>query len=64
MTSGRTPVAIGSSVPRCPTERSPQMRRTLATTSCEVIPAGLSTIRMPSIAMSAYGRAGSAAGQS
>ena len=48
-TSGRTPVAMGSSVPRCPMERSPTSRRALATTSCEVHPAGLSTTITPLI---------------
>src|SRR5262245_4065334 len=48
-TSGRTPLAEGSSVPGCPMRRSPNARRTRATTSCEVGPTGLlSTIR-PSI---------------
>ena len=42
-----TPVAIGSSVPACPTRRVPASRRTRATTSCEVRPAGLSTMSRP-----------------
>src|SRR5439155_12066425 len=48
-TSGRTPVAAGSSVPVWPMRRSPRTRRMRATTSCEVGPAGLSTISRPSI---------------
>ena len=43
-----TPVAMGSSVPVCPTFFVPNSFRTFQTTSCEVIPAGLSTSRMPS----------------
>src|SRR5271166_2850055 len=46
-TSGKTPVAIGSSVPKCPMDRSPTSRRILATTSWEVHPAGLSTTITP-----------------
>ena len=38
--STSTPVAIGSSVPAWPTLRVPASRRTRATTSCEVMPAG------------------------
>src|SRR5580692_340272 len=48
MTSGSTPVAEGSSVPRCPTFRVPANRRILLTTSCEVQPRGLSTMMTPS----------------
>src|SRR5580658_786404 len=48
MTSGNTPVAEGSSVPRCPTLRVPAKRRILLTTSCEVQPRGLSTTMTPS----------------
>src|SRR5580765_2593800 len=48
-TSGRTPVAAGSSVPVWPTRRSRRARRTRATTSCEVGPDGLSTTNRPSI---------------
>ena len=47
---GRTPVAIGSSVPVCPTRRSPSTRRTSATTSNEVMPPGLSMTTTPFIA--------------
>src|SRR5438046_8310047 len=43
----RTPVAIGSSVPAWPTFFVPASRRTRATTSCEVMPPGLSTITRP-----------------
>src|SRR5690348_15457222 len=43
------PLAAGSSVPVWPTRRSPSARRTLATTSCEVGPTGLSTTNRPSI---------------
>src|SRR3954454_17330595 len=42
------PVAIGSRVPQCPTFFICRRRRTIATTSCEVIPAALSTRRTPS----------------
>ena len=41
--SGSTPVAMGSRVPRWPMERSPVARRMMSTTSCEVSPAGLSS---------------------
>src|SRR4051812_27156821 len=44
----RRPVAIGSSVPQWPTFFICKRRRTIATTSCEVIPAALSTRRTPS----------------
>src|SRR6266536_4558802 len=43
----RTPVAIGSRVPPWPTRRVRASRRTRATTSWEVIPAGLSTTTSP-----------------
>src|SRR3954468_10477082 len=43
----RTPVAIGSRVPACPTRRVPASRRIRATTSWEVRPAGLSTMNSP-----------------
>src|SRR3954468_11381574 len=44
-----SPVANGSSVPACPTlTPRPSRRRTKATTSWEVTPAGLSTRRTPS----------------
>src|ERR1700761_2475247 len=42
-----TPVAIGSSVPAWPTRRVRARRRTRATTSCEVMPPGLSTMTSP-----------------
>src|SRR4051812_8642725 len=42
-----TPVANGSSVPVCPMRRTPIVLRTRATTSCEVIPAGLSMMSAP-----------------
>src|SRR5579875_3130720 len=48
-TSSR-PVANGSSVPAWPVRAPPSARRTAATTSCEVMPAGLSTSRTPSCA--------------
>src|SRR5436309_11195176 len=47
MPTTRTPVAIGSSVPAWPTRRVCASRRTRATTSCEVIPPGLSTMSRP-----------------
>src|ERR1700761_8547237 len=43
----RTPVAIGSSVPAWPTRRVWARRRIRATTSCEVMPPGLSTMTSP-----------------
>ena len=46
--TGSTPEANGSSVPPCPTRFVAARRRTRATTSCEVGPAGLATTRMPS----------------
>ena len=45
-----TPVASGSRVPACPTRRVWKMRRSRPMTSCEVIPAGLSTITRPEVA--------------
>src|SRR5215211_127982 len=48
-TSGNTPVASGSSVPVWPIRSMPSARRTTATTSCEVGPAGLSMTRTPSL---------------
>src|SRR5712692_887984 len=45
--TGRTPSAIGSSVPACPMRFWPARRRTRATTSCEVQPRGLLTIKIP-----------------
>src|SRR5438552_10243235 len=42
------PVAMGSSVPQWPTFLISSLRRTRATTSCEVIPSALSTSRTPS----------------
>ena len=46
--TGSTPDANGSSVPPWPTRFVAASRRTRATTSCEVGPAGLATTRMPS----------------
>jgi hypothetical protein len=43
-----TPVASGSRVPPWPTRLIFSSRRTFDTTSCEVMPAGLSTTRTPS----------------
>src|SRR5664279_746038 len=43
------PVAKGSSVPAWPARRIPRARRAMATTSCEVMPAGLSTRSTPSV---------------
>src|SRR5215217_2506806 len=52
----RTPVAIGSSVPACPTFRVPASRRILATTWWEVQPAGLSRTTTPDCGSSGLGR--------
>src|SRR5205085_6394773 len=41
------PVANGSKVPACPTRCDPATRRTIATTSCDVTPGGLSTSSKP-----------------
>ena len=49
-----TPVAIGSSVPACPTSRVPSARRTAPTTSWLVGPRGLSTTRTPPRAPTAH----------
>ena len=43
----RTPVAIGSRVPACPTFLVPASRLIRATTSCDVMPPGLSTMTRP-----------------
>src|SRR5262245_11994029 len=45
--STSTPVAIGSRVPAWPTFRVPASRRIRATTSCDVMPPGLSTTTSP-----------------
>src|SRR5689334_20163286 len=42
-----TPVANGSRVPACPTLLVPAARLTRATTSCDVMPSGLSMIKQP-----------------
>src|SRR5215469_12959917 len=55
-----TPVAMGSSVPAWPTRRVPARRRIRATTSCEVSPAGLSTMTSPLAGVT--GRLGALAG--
>src|SRR5512139_2832954 len=49
ITTGRTPVAKGSSVPMCPAFFTRRRRFTSLTTPREVGPSGLSTIRRPSI---------------
>src|SRR2546423_10669932 len=49
ITSGSTPVAIGSSVPRCPTFLVCASRRMRLTTSWDVHPDGLSTTITPSL---------------
>src|SRR4030088_2826670 len=45
--TGKTPEAMGSSVPAWATRFCDASRRTLATTSCDVQPFGFSTFRMP-----------------
>src|SRR5688572_20912864 len=45
----RTPVAIGSSVPRCPTLLVLSSFLARCTMSCDVTPPGLSMMRRPSI---------------
>src|SRR5262245_21514455 len=52
-----TPVAKGSRVPPWPTRRVPVSRRSRATTSWEVSPAGLSTMTSPSAAVMSPARA-------
>ena len=47
--TGSTPDASGSSVPACPTRRTPVSRRTSDTIENEVTPDGLSTMRKPFI---------------
>src|SRR5262245_51251022 len=42
-----TPVANGSRVPACPTLLVPAARLTRATTSCDVMPSGLSMTKQP-----------------
>src|ERR1044072_251679 len=49
MRTSSRPVAHGSTVPACPTRRPRCSRRTAATTSWGVLPAGLSMRRMPSV---------------
>src|SRR5579862_2031323 len=44
MPTTRTPVAMGSRVPACPTRLVPARRRMRATTSWDVMPPGLSTM--------------------
>src|SRR5438309_6862868 len=46
--SSNKPVAIGSRVPQCPIFLISSLRRTKATTSCDVIPSALSTNKTPS----------------
>src|SRR5262245_19732082 len=50
MTRGKTPVAMGSSVPVCPMRDTFSARRAIATTSCDVGPSVLSTTSTPSTA--------------
>ena len=47
----RSPLANGSSVPAWPVLTPPSARRTAATTSCEVMPTGLSTSSTPSMGL-------------
>src|SRR3954464_12610187 len=56
-------VPSGASVPACPTRLIPSARRTAATMSCEVLPAGLSMRRTPSTDEDDM-RVGSAGGRS
>src|SRR5215471_21023301 len=57
MATGRTPVAIGSSVPRWPTLDVPNFLRIAFSMACEVLRSGLSMMRIPCMSSAEGARA-------